>query len=102
VLKSGRIVLRILHILDHSIPLHSGYAFRTRSIIIEQRRMGWETFHLTSPKHTAPGNPEDNVDGLLFYRTARIAGWICRWPILREIAQMIATARRLAIEQQPI
>jgi len=41
--------LRILHILDHSIPLHSGYTFRTRAILREQRRLGWETFHLTSP-----------------------------------------------------
>ena len=47
----------ILHVLDHSIPLQSGYTFRTRAILREQRRMGWETFHLTSPKHAAPGDP---------------------------------------------
>ena len=35
--------LRILHVLDHSIPLHSGYAFRTRAILREQRRLGWES-----------------------------------------------------------
>ena len=42
--------LRILHVLDHSIPLHSGYTFRTLSILREQRKLGWETFHLTTPK----------------------------------------------------
>lgn len=42
--------MRILHILDHSIPLHSGYTFRTAAILREQRALGWETFHLTSPK----------------------------------------------------
>ena len=45
--------LRILHVLDHSIPLHSGYTFRTLAILREQRKLGWQTFHLTSPKHTA-------------------------------------------------
>ncbi len=45
--------LRVLHVLDHSIPLHSGYTFRTLAILREQRRLGWETFHLTSPKHAA-------------------------------------------------
>ena len=30
--------MRILHVLDHSIPLHSGYAFRTLSI--PQMRIG--------------------------------------------------------------
>jgi len=64
--------------------------------------MGWKTFHLTSPKHTAPGSPEDNVEGLLFYRTARIAGSLYRWPVVREIAQMIATARRLAVVARSI
>ena len=42
--------LRILHVLDHSIPLHSGYTFRTRAILREQAKLGWQTFHLTSPK----------------------------------------------------
>ena len=31
--------LRVLHVLDHSIPLHSGYTFRTLSILREQRRL---------------------------------------------------------------
>jgi hypothetical protein len=42
--------LKVLHILDHSIPLHSGYTFRTAAILREQRKLGWQTFHLTSPK----------------------------------------------------
>ena len=33
--------MRILHVLDHSIPLHSGYTFRTRSILREQQALGW-------------------------------------------------------------
>jgi PEP-CTERM/exosortase A-associated glycosyltransferase len=87
--------LRILHVLDHSIPLHSGYTFRTRAILREQRRLGWETFHLTSPKHSAPGGPEEDVDGLHFYRTPWEPGALDRVPGLREAAQMRATARRL-------
>ena len=27
---------RVLHILDHSLPLHSGYTFRTRAILNEE------------------------------------------------------------------
>jgi PEP-CTERM/exosortase A-associated glycosyltransferase len=88
--------LRILHVLDHSIPLHSGYTFRTRAILREQRRLGWETFHLTSPKHSAPSEPEEDVDGLHFYRTSWRPGALERLPVLRESALMRATARRLA------
>lgn len=84
--------MRILHILDHSIPLHSGYTFRTAAILREQRRLGWETFHLTSPKHTAPGGEEEDVDGLHFYRTRGAQGAV---PVLREWQLMSALTRRL-------
>ncbi len=87
--------LTILHILDHSIPLQSGYTFRTRAILREQRRMGWETLHLTSPKHTAPGGAEEDVDGLHFYRTSWRPRALSRLPVVREISQMRATAKRL-------
>jgi PEP-CTERM/exosortase A-associated glycosyltransferase len=85
--------MRILHILDHSIPLHSGYTFRTLAILREQRRLGWETFHLTGPKHTAPGGPEETVDGWHFHRTPAPVG--PRLPGLGEVAQMKATQARL-------
>ena len=42
--------LRVLHVLDHSLPLHSGYTFRTLSILREQRALGWETEHLTTDR----------------------------------------------------
>ena len=34
--------MRILHVLDHSVPLHSGYAFRTLAILTAQLALGWE------------------------------------------------------------
>jgi PEP-CTERM/exosortase A-associated glycosyltransferase len=87
--------LRVLHVLDHSVPLQSGYAFRTCAILREQRRLGWETFHLTSPKHTAPSGPEEDVDGLQFYRTPWNPHVLRHIPVVRELALMRATARRL-------
>ena len=85
---------RILHVLDHSLPLHSGYTFRTAAIVREQRALGWQTFHLTGPKQGAEQAGED-ADGLHFYRTPwRPAGWSDR-PVLRELALMRALERRL-------
>jgi PEP-CTERM/exosortase A-associated glycosyltransferase len=87
--------LRILHVLDHSIPLQSGYSFRTLAILREQRRLGWQTFHLTSPKHTAPGDSEEEIQGFRFYRTPWQPGPLGRLPVAREMSLMRATARRL-------
>ena len=33
---------KVLHVLDHSLPLHSGYTFRTRAILKAQQAMGLE------------------------------------------------------------
>ena len=87
--------MRVLHVLDHSIPLHSGYAFRTRAILRHQRALGWETFHLTSPKHYLPAPPRETVDGLEFFRTAQPCRSWSRLPAVGEVALMIALARRL-------
>lgn len=87
--------LRVLHVLDHSIPLQSGYTFRTLAILREQRRLGWETFHLTSPKHSPRETPEEEVDGLRFYRTPWQPRSFKHVPVARELSLMRATARRI-------
>lgn len=66
--SNGR-ALRVLHVLDHSIPLHSGYAFRSLALLAEQRKFGWETLHLTTPKQGATPALEEEVDGWTFHRT---------------------------------
>jgi PEP-CTERM/exosortase A-associated glycosyltransferase len=89
---------RILHVLDHSIPLHSGYTFRTLSILREQRKLGWETFHLTTPKHTHGNAQEEDVDGWHFYRTPVVAGEggsLSAVPGFGEWAMMRQVERRL-------
>ncbi|MCM2355883.1 MAG: glycosyltransferase, exosortase A system-associated [Arenimonas sp.] len=78
--------MRVLHVLDHSIPLHSGYTFRTAAILREQRALGWETFHVTSPKQGKTDAAMEDVDGLRFYRSevpaAGPAG-INEWRLIR-------------------
>jgi len=89
------LIMRILHVLDHSIPLHSGYTFRTASILREQRALGWDTFHITSPKQGACKVAEESVDGLHFYRTAGGTGLMANLPVGREVALMKALGQRL-------
>ncbi|OCC23872.1 glycosyltransferase, exosortase A system-associated [Croceicoccus estronivorus] len=60
---------RILHILDHSLPLHSGYTFRTRAIMKAQQASGLEVRGITGVRHHAEGPATEEVDGLIFHRT---------------------------------
>ena len=87
--------LRILHVLDHSVPLHSGYSFRTLAILREQRRLGWDTVQVTSPKHYGTDQTEEDVDGFHFYRTQAPKGGLRSRPVLDQLAVIYDTARRL-------
>lgn len=88
--------MRILHILDHSLPLHSGYTFRTAAILREQRRLGWETFHITSAKQGAVAALEESAAGLHFLRTPPETAIWARWPVLNQVAVVSGLERRLA------
>ncbi len=87
--------LRILHVLDHSIPLHSGYTFRSLAILKEQRRRGWETMQLTSSKHYGATADEEVFDGFRFYRTrVPTGGWrstpiLDQWAVIRDLERRI-------------
>ncbi|MBL1264976.1 TIGR04063 family PEP-CTERM/XrtA system glycosyltransferase [Candidatus Methylomicrobium oryzae] len=87
--------MKILHILDHSIPLHSGYTFRTRAILEQQRRLGWETFHVTSPKQIGAKAPVEEVDGFQFYRSKPVEGLPAKLPLLNQWAVADSLAKRL-------
>ncbi|OUS11277.1 glycosyltransferase, exosortase A system-associated [Gammaproteobacteria bacterium 53_120_T64] len=87
--------MKILHILDHSIPLHSGYTFRTRAILEQQRARGWQTFHLTSAKHQGATQDIEEVDGLQFFRTRPKSGLLSRLPILNQLAIVHSLEKRI-------
>ena len=87
--------MRVIHILDHSIPLQSGYAIRTQAILKEQRALGWETFHLTGPKQGPAAATEEQVNGWHFYRTPPPGGILDGVPVLSEIELMGEIAFRI-------
>ncbi|HEY8507086.1 MAG TPA: TIGR04063 family PEP-CTERM/XrtA system glycosyltransferase [Steroidobacteraceae bacterium] len=71
--------MKILHVLDHSLPSQSGYAFRSAAILREQRKRGWQTVQLTGPKHEGP--PQNEIrDGIEYLRTPARNSWLGRLP----------------------
>ncbi len=81
---------RVLHVLDHSLPLHSGYTFRTRAILKAQQGHGLEVRGITGQRHNleaaATPSPEE-ADGLIFHRTP---GTPAGPPPLRELGEIEA------------
>lgn len=87
--------VHILHVFDHSLPLHSGYTFRSANIVRHQRALGWQTDHLTSTKQVGCNVDEEDADGLHFYRTRASGGLLSRLPVLNQWDVMRATEVRL-------
>ena len=61
--------MRILHILDHGLPVQSGYTFRTRAILKAQEAQGWQVAAVTGARHGPSEAAVESFDGLTFYRT---------------------------------
>jgi PEP-CTERM/exosortase A-associated glycosyltransferase len=96
--------MRILHVLDHSIPLHSGYTFRTAALLREQRALGWETHHVTSPKQGRMDAFSEEVEGLTFHRTQAAQGLLARSPLVKEwrlMRQLLKRLEQVACEVNP-
>ncbi|WP_227339981.1 TIGR04063 family PEP-CTERM/XrtA system glycosyltransferase [Sphingopyxis sp. P8] len=92
---------RILHVLDHSLPAHSGYTFRTRALMKAQLAKGWDVKGVTGVRHPVEGPEVEEVDGLAFHRTPPIAGAppaIREW---REVGALAAQVEAVARDWRP-
>lgn len=94
-------LMKILHVLDHSLPIHSGYTFRTRAILKSQIAMGWEVRGVTGPRYNAPEPDPIEEEGLTFHRTPLIAP--ARAPVgeWREIKALTKRVAEVAAEWRP-
>ncbi|MCW1401244.1 glycosyltransferase, exosortase A system-associated [Novosphingobium sp. MW5] len=92
---------RVLHVLDHSLPLHSGYTFRTRAILKSQQAMGIEVRGITGLRHMADGPDAEEADGILFHRTRGTASGPAGLREWREIGLLADAIVKLCEEWRP-
>ena len=87
--------MRILHIFDHSLPLQTGYSFRSAAILREQAALGWETFQMTSSKQGAFTTEFEHAGEFKFYRTPHLKlPWLDH-PVLEQLNVIRSLRRRL-------
>jgi len=61
--------MKILHVLDCSIPNISGYSLRSKYILDSQKKLGLDILAVTSPKYESSADIE-TIDGIFYHRTA--------------------------------
>jgi PEP-CTERM/exosortase A-associated glycosyltransferase len=88
-------MMKVLHVFDHSIPLHSGYTFRSRAIIKQQHALGIETCHVTSAKHGNKNHGIEDVDGLKFYRSGPVKGLLSKLPLVNQLSYIEPLVKRI-------
>ncbi|HBC56635.1 MAG TPA: glycosyltransferase, exosortase A system-associated [Gammaproteobacteria bacterium] len=87
--------MKVLHIFDHSVPLHSGYTFRSQSILRQQRNLGIDTYQLTGSKQGQSESPCDVVEDLTFYRTTEFNSGIWQSPVVDQMGVIVGLYKRL-------
>ncbi|PLK27368.1 TIGR04063 family PEP-CTERM/XrtA system glycosyltransferase [Novosphingobium sp. TH158] len=92
---------RVLHVLDHSLPLHSGYTFRTRAILKSQQAAGIEVRGITGLRHMADGPDAEEAGGILFHRTRGEATGPAGLREWREIGLLASAIETLCQEWRP-
>ena len=95
---------RILHVLDHSLPLHSGYTFRTRAIMKAQEVDGHEVRAITGLRQGSGAAPDEGPEqhaGLTFHRTPGVARGRTGWREWREVAALAAAIGKVCDEWRP-
>jgi len=118
--ESGTVILRnspgerkecrVLHVLDHSLPLLSGYSVRSHSLITAQKHIGLCPEVVTGPLHNLEdaGATDTIIDGIPYHRTALMPGFEKRFiagrvPVLRELSVVRLLRQRIfqLLDRQP-
>ncbi len=84
--------MRVLHVLDHSLPYFSGYSFRSEAILRMQRRLGLQPEVVTSPKHENFIALCETREGIRHYRLRWPPG-LGRVPLINQAACVAALTR---------
>src|SRR3954452_20304727 len=88
--------MKVLHVLDHSLPLFSGYSFRSANIMRFQKVHGVDPIVLTSPKHGSTGNSSEEIEGVRYYRTGALPNdFRHNLPFVKELILMTRLKRRI-------
>jgi PEP-CTERM/exosortase A-associated glycosyltransferase len=103
--------LRVLHVLDHSWPVHTGYSIRSLHLIAAQHRLGLLPSALTGPLQLVddPAAVDTVVEGVSYRRTP-YSGSFSKWaisqraPLFREasIVRLIRNKILQCIENEPV
>ncbi len=95
--------MKVLHILDLSLPDLKGYAIRAKGIVESQKKIGMEPVCLTSFRQTKYDGEREVINNIVYYRSGRFK---TRWkiPFLNQFDEIAALSKKIdyVIEQEKV
>ena len=86
--------MKVLHVLNHSVPHMDGYCVRSENIVQFQKKMGWDPVVVTSPhQEPIPSDSVETIQGIRYYRV--VPHRRRRFPIAHEIVAMHRLQNRI-------
>lgn len=85
--------MKILHVLDHSLPIHSGYSFRSEEIIRAQIELGYEIVARTGPKQYSAKKNQKDESRIVYRRSSYSNKFVASIAVVRQL-EVIRILRR--------
>lgn len=81
--------MKVLHVLDTSVPDTAGYTTRGYYLITHQKRLGVVPVVLTSERFSNPHNiSEEMIDGVRYYRIEKKNSLVRKVPVVSELDEI--------------
>lgn len=97
--------MKVLHVLDTSVPDTSGYTTRARYLTVAQKSLGVEPVVLTSERFQGySGASRETIEGIRHYRSHPRDGFVRKIPLVAELDEIRELRQRVAdvvSEQDP-
>ncbi|MCF8088133.1 MAG: glycosyltransferase, partial [Desulfotignum sp.] len=88
--------MKILHVLDTSIPDTAGYTTRAKYLVHFQKRQGVEPVILTSERFKGHYRSDKEImDGITYYRSVPVRAGLRHLPLLAEWDEIKCLSRRI-------
>ncbi len=86
--------MKVLHILDMSLPDLKGYAIRSRGIVEAQKKAGLDPVCLTSFRQTQYNGEKEVINGIVYHRCGKFEP---RWniPFINQFSEIEALAEKI-------
>jgi len=96
--------MKVLHVLEYSLPKLIGYSLRSHAIILHQRKVGIDTCQMTSQRFSEFSTTDDTSDGVTYQRTKTNSGILSRIPFLNYfnyINQLAKSIEEKVLNEKP-